>query len=445
MYSPEVEKALESAGAHIGDIIRIQRGSEVYEGILLPRSEYGDPSCIVIKLSSGYNIGVKYTPGTVIKRLRKAAEVGKFPAKKAERKPSLPPVSLIATGGTIGSRVDYVTGGVYMCVKPEELLYLTPELEDAVYIERMRSPFLVASEDLTPDDWKEIAEIAAKELNTDVRGVVITHGTDTMHYTSAALSFMLRNLSKPVALVGAQRSPDRGSFDGAMNLLCAAHYAARSDIAEVAIVMHGESSDTYCYAIRGTKARKMHTSRRDTFRPINDLPLARVWPDGRIEALNTKYRKRGSSEVYADTAFEKRVAIVKAYPGSDPEVIDYYVDKGYRGIVIEGTGFGHTPVYPRAEKLSWLPSIKRAVEESVALVMTSQALYGRTNPYVYRNARVLKQAGVVYVEDMLTEVAYVKLGWVLGHTQDPKEVESLMLTDIAGEISSRTLFNTYLI
>ncbi len=445
MYSPEVEKALEAAGAKIGDVIRIQRGSETYEGILLPRSEYGDPTCIVIKLPNGYNIGVRYTPSTVIQRLRKAAEVGKFPARKAVKKPGLPSISMIATGGTIGSRVDYVTGGVYMCVKPEELLYLTPELEAAVYIERMRSPFLVASEDLTPADWKKLAEMTAEELNSDIRGVVITHGTDTMHYTSAALSFMLRNLSKPVAIVGAQRSPDRGSFDGAMNLLCAAYYAARSDIAEVAIVMHAESSDTYCHAIRGTKARKMHTSRRDTFRPINDLPLARIWPSGKIDVINTRYKKRCKAEVYADTAFERRVAIVKAYPGSDPEIIDYYTDKGYLGVVIEGTGFGHAPIYPREKRLSWLPSIRRAIEEGLIIVMTSQALYGRTNPYVYRNARVLKQAGVIYAEDMLTEVAYIKLGWILGHTQDRSEVEALMLTDIAGEISSRTLFDTYLI
>jgi len=428
----------------VGDLIEVVKNGRKYTGILMPRYGLGDPNTLVLKLKNGYNIGLKLEGGFKIRLIKKGRRPV-FPEKKITRKEGLPSISLIATGGTIGSRVDYLTGGVYMCVKPEELLYIIPELEDLVNIERISSPFLLASEDLTYKEWIKIAELTAKELNSGVDGVVITHGTDTLHYTSAALSFMLRNLCKPVAIVGAQRSPDRGSSDGAMNLICASIFASRAGMAEVAAVSHASLNDDYCYAIRGTKVRKMHTSRRDTFRPINDLPLAKIWPNGKIEIVNQRFKPRCKGEVELDAVFEPKVALIKAYPGSDPEVIDFFVDKEYKGIVIEGTGFGHVPTQTLDPQKSWLPKIKRAIEEGVTIVMTSQTIYGRVNPYVYRNLRLVSSLGVIYAEDMHPETAYVKLGWVLAHTKDPKQVKAMMLTNYAGEITPRSLFNEFLI
>ncbi len=347
-------------------------------------------------------------------------------------------ISIVVTGGTIMSRVDYRTGGVHMFLDPYELLYEVPELEDITIIRKIKSPFSIASEDMTPKEWVKIAEIVAKELNTRSDGVVIPHGTDTMHYTSAALSFMLRNLSKPVALVGAQRSSDRPSSDAFMNLICASIYAT-SDIAEVSVVMHGTIEDTFCLAHRGTRVRKMHTERRDAFQSVNDKPLAKIYPNGKIEIINENYRKRTDEEVILDARINEKVALVKAYPGSDPEIIDFFVDKGYKGIVIEGTGFGHVPTETLDKRRSWIPHIKRAIEEGIIVCMTSQTIFGRTNPFVYSNARRLYNLGVIYCEDMLPEVAYVKLMWVLGHTENPEEVRKLMLTPLANEIKPRSL------
>lgn len=452
MYSPEIESLLKSKNIKVGDRIRITAKSFVREGLLLPRIEMGDVSSIVLKLDNGYNIGVRFEHGMQIKKLEGGAKLGVIPSVPVRTKAGLPDVSFIATGGTIGTHVDYRTGGVYMSRKPEEIIATTPELEDIVNIKVAPSPFTVASEDMNHTHWAAIAEMIAKELNKGRRGAIVTHGTDTLHFTSAALSFMLKNLGKPVAVVGAQRSPDRGSFDGRMNLICSGFFAGHSNIGEVAIVMHATTNDDFCYAHRGTKVRKMHTSRRDAFRSINDVPLAKIWPDGKIEMMNKNFRQFDvDKKVSADTAFEPKVAIVKSYPGSNPEIIDYFADSGYRGIVIEATGLGHVPTGESGTNIgqfdpsmSWIPHIRSAVERGVVVVVTSQTLYGRVHPFVYRNLRLLYQAGAVFGEDMLPETSYIKLGWLLGHENNLEKVRAMMLENLAGEISLETDTRSFL-
>ncbi len=440
MYSKEVEQILKSKKISVGDRILFKD----YEGILMPRPESGDANNIIIKLDSGYNVGIKFGKGDKIEKLEHAvAKVAAPPSGKISFDKTKPPISLIATGGTISSRVDYKTGGVFMLMEPDEILRTTPELRDFVNIKSIKSPFRIASEDMSPAEWQEIAKEAAKELNSDSRGVIITHGTDTLHYTSAALSFMLQNLNKPVAVVGAQRSPDRGSFDGAMNLVCAAHYCL-SDIAEVAIVMHGTTNDDYCLINRGTKVRKMHTSRRDAFRPINVLPIGKIGTDGKLDVIDGNYRIRNENKVIADTKFEEKVAQVAVYPGADPSIIDFYVKKGFRGIVMQTTALGHVPWDTIDPKKSWKTVVKNAIKSGVVLVSASQTLYGNTHPHIYRAAIEMEQAGVIFAADMLPEVAYVKLGWVLGHTKDAKKVKEMFLTNYAGEISERIVDETFL-
>lgn len=388
-----------------------------YTGILMPSTEKG---LIILKLDNGYNIGLK---GAKIKKIG-VAKALKTPKFKVKSKKKLPTVTIITTGGTITSRVDYRTGAVHSLSKAEELLASIPEIAKLANI-RVLNPFNIMSEDMNHTHWQKLAKLIANDKS---EGVIVTHGTDTLHFTSAALSFMLNNLNKPVALVGGQRSSDRGSFDGAQNLICAIHYCL-SDIAEVAIVMHGTTEDESCIAIRGTKARKMHTSRRDAFRPINDLPLAQIYPNGKIKLIQ-KYNKRSSSKVKANTKFEPKIALVKFAPGLDPGLIDYYVKKKYKGIILEGTGLGHVSVK------SWLKSIKSAAKK-MFVGMTSQCLYGRVDPFVYTNMRILKDAGVVYLEDMLPETAYVKLGWALANKKS-------MQDNLVGEISKRIPKKAYL-
>ena len=445
MYSKPVESLLEKAGAKPGARIRVTEGKRVSEGVLMPRSDAGDSSCIVLKLDSGYNTGIAVGPKSKVEVLEGGAVLERFATARRSYDPRLPAVSLIATGGTISSRVDYRTGGVHMLMSPEEILAQVPELASVVNLRSVLSPFRMASEDMGGAEWCALAGAVAKELNDGSRGVMVTHGTDTLHYTSAALSFMLKGLCKPVAVVGAQRSPDRASFDGAMNLLCASHYAV-GNIAEVSVVMHGSSSDDYCLAVPGTKARKMHSSRRDSFRSINALPFARVWPDGATEFLRKDFHSRCDCGVVADAVFERKTALLKVVPGASAELLDYLADKGYRGVVLEATGLGHVPTSPSDSKYGWLPSVEKAVESGMVVAVSSQCIYGRVHPFVYSNARRLHAAGAVFCGDMLAETAYVKLGWLLGHKEfSAQDVGRKMVENVAGELNPRLAEEDFLV
>ena len=429
-YSKKIQEALRKAKAAIGD--RISVGGE--EGLLMPSPEItASPDHIVLKLGNGYNIGLKYAGQAIRKlasrepkrRAKASAYGGESPARASQEKT----ISLLGAGGTIASRVDYTTGGVYADMTAGELVELVPELGEIANIQ-FETVLEKMSEDIAPGDWQLLAKEAAKALNKS-DGVVITHGTDTMHYTSAALSFML-DTPKPLVLTGAQRSSDRGSTDSALNMICSAH-TALSDIAEVGICMHATFSDDYCYFLRGTKTRKMSSTVRPAFKPINDYPLAKIYPNGKIEPM-AKYKKRTSGKAKADTKFEEKVALLKAYPGSQPDIIDYYVKKDYKGLVIEATALGHVPTKSRN---SWIPNIKSAVNSGIPIVVTTQCIYGTVNPNVYTNLRILfHEAGATPGYDMTSETAYVKLGWVLAHAKDEK-AKKLMTTNLKGELNPR--------
>jgi len=426
-----------------GDRIRVKKrtrkGVVVYEGIVMPAAFSKN---IVIKLDSGYNIGIR--PENVeIEVISKAGgEKGRTPLHAETRKEKAmerekPTISILSTGGTIASKVDYRTGAVTAQFTTEDILEAIPELEELANIEG-RVIYSILSENMRPEHWVRLAKEVYDEIKRGVDGVMITHGTDTMGYTAAALSFMLRS-SVPVVLVGSQRSADRPSSDSAMNAICAAKVAT-SDIAEVTVVMHGSTSDDFCYVHRGTRVRKMHTSARDAFRSINASPLAKVHygsksgaprvEDLRIEILDANYRRRGEVEPELRAHMEKRCALVKFYPGAEPEVLEFFLER-YKGVVIEGTGLGHV-------SSEWIPKIKEAVERGVVVVMTSQCLYGRVCDRVYDTGRDLLRAGVIEGGDMLPETALVKLMWALGATNDVEEVKKIIQTNIAGELSERT-------
>ena len=455
MYAGKLKKILEAKGIDIGTRIAVADSRIKIEGILMPGTDDSAEDILTLKLDSGYNTGILVTENTAISLSGKKTQDDiiseeKLELGKAKSKGTLsfdtkkPKTSLIATGGTISSRVDYKTGAVNMLMEPEEILRTTPELKNIINLTSILSPFRMASEDMTIKEWAKLAKLAEKELNRGIEGLIVTHGTDTLHYTSAALSFMLENLGKPIALVGAQRSPDRASFDGAINLICAARYAA-CDIAEVAVVMHATMNDDYCLINRGTKVRKMHTSRRDAFRPINTQPIGTVYPCGKLDIIDSNHRKRDNSlDVRADTRFEAKTAMINIHPGISPEILDWHIDKGYRGVILQTTALGHVPMEPLDKNMSWKKSLERASDEGVTIVSASQTLYGSTHPHVYRSAVEMEKRDVIFAKDMLPETAYVKLSCILGRTQDKVEIKDLMLRNLAGEFSEKILPQSFL-
>ena len=421
-----------------GDIVKIKTDNESFEGTVIPSF---DSEIMLLKLKSGYNVGIKRTS---IKSIKKegSKKPEQFPsAKEKKTKSEKPGISLIITGGTISSRLDYNTGAVTPLISPDQLFFLAPKLLETVSINKIERPFTLLSENMHPAKWQEIAKIAADLLNKkENKGVIITHGTDTLHYTAAALSFMLKNLNKPVVITYSQKSTDRGSTDTVLNLTCSG-FAALSDIAEVILVGHASPNDDKCYAIHGTKARKMHTSRRDAFRPINDIALAEIGSEGEIKINKEHNRRDESKKVIADTAFEEKIALLKFYPGADPKILDYYIKEGYRGIIIEATGLGHVST---EGKYNWIPHIKEAIKKGVVVCFATQTVYGRLDPYVYSTGRELLDAGVIFLEDILPETAYVKLGWVLGHETNPKKVREMMLQNIANEFNPKISEDSFL-
>jgi glutamyl-tRNA(Gln) amidotransferase subunit D len=432
-YKGQALKFLKKAGAEIGDVVRVTKGEESWEGILIPRSESGDEYHIVLKMKSGYNVGVRLNDSAKIEKAGEGTKPTFTPPPLPEQDKKLPRVAIVSTGGTIASRVDYRTGGVRAALSASELYSVVPELAEIAVVET-EILFSIFSENITAKHWIATAKAVKKHIENGVSGVVVAHGTDTLGYSAAALSFALQDLPIPVVFVASQRSADRPSSDAATNLVGAVKAAVFAPFAEVVIAMHETVSDTSIVFHRGTKARKCHTSRRDTFKSINASPIAR-FKDNKFKMLTKKYRKRDvSRKLKLNTNFDNGVALVKAYPDIDPKVIDWYIEQGYKGIILEGTGLGHVGDY-------LFSAIRRAIEKNVVVALTSQCLWGRLNMNVYDQGRDLLSLGVVSLDDMLPETAYVKLRWVLGQTNNISEAKKLLKENISNEYSSRTLYD----
>ncbi|HDI75346.1 MAG: Glu-tRNA(Gln) amidotransferase GatDE subunit D [Thermoprotei archaeon] len=426
-YSTEIVEVLEKLGIDIYDRIRVEKDGVVYEGLLMPRPFYGDPRCIVIKLDNGYNIGIYFSGETRIRLVSKSEKRIIEEIKEHLREGE---ITVINTGGTISSKVDYLTGAVYPSFSAKDLYEMVPEIRDIAKI-KARPLFNILSEDMTPDRWKMMAKAVYEEFKSGAKAVILTHGTDTMHYSAAALAFAVRKTPGPIVFVGAQRSPDRPSSDAFLNLLSAVITAKKAPFGESVIVMHGESSDTYCYVHRGVKARKLHTSRRDAFKSVNDRPIAKV-ENMRLVTLTNKYirREEDAEEIVFKPEFDSRVLLVKVHPGCSKEIIEWALEKKFHGIVLEATGLGHVPYY-------MVKSIEEAVAEGVPVLVTSQCIWGRVNLNVYRRGVELIKAGVIPCEDMTPETALVKLMWTLAQTRDIERVRELMLTNFVYEINNR--------
>jgi glutamyl-tRNA(Gln) amidotransferase subunit D len=437
-YKGHARERLAAWGVRVwSDVRLVNDAGSVFEGVILPRSGSFDDLHVVIKLKNGYNVGVH------VDRVRNVTEVGyreavyKIPEKEFPVRPDLPKVTLLGTGGTIASRLDYRTGAVIPAFTPGELYGAVPELADICNL-TTKKLFGIFSENMAREQYVALAKAIGEEIANGADGIVIGHGTDTMGHTAAILSFMVQHLPIPIVLVGSQRSSDRPSSDAALNLIHSIRTAAYGEIAEVMICMFGPTSDRYALLHRGTRCRKMHSSYRSTFRTIGAIPLAMVSRD-RFAYLTTDYQRRDRArQVTIDPAYDDRVTILYYYPGMRPDLLDALVEKGYRGIVIAGTGLGHVnkPLYP---------ALRRAVEAGVHVVMTVQTLWGYVQMYVYDTGRDLMDLGVVPLENMLPETALMKLCWVLGHTDDHAEVMRMMREPVSREITEREPHNGYLI
>jgi glutamyl-tRNA(Gln) amidotransferase subunit D len=435
-YSGVSRDVLAKAGAQIGDRLRLEvkrtGGQEVVEGLLMPRYHFGrEENYVVVKLRTGYNVGVRVDVATKVSVLGKGEAPHFTRPALPQQKAGLPKVSIISTGGTIASKVDYRTGAVKPALDSEDLYSVVPELADLATIDA-KVLLSVFSENIGPQQWPKIAESVAEQIRAGADGVVIAHGTDTLGYTAAALSFALQDIPVPVVLVGSQRSSDRPSSDAATNLIAATAVAGQAPFAEVVVAMHDWVSDERVAVHRGTKVRKCHTSRRDAFRSVNARPIAYYDLVNRALQLNgQKYAERHKrSDWEIRSKFDPNVALIKFHPGLSVGMIDWATATGYKGIVLEGTGLGHV-----SDTL--FPALERAVKDGIVVGMCSQCIWGRVHMNVYSTGRDLLKIGVLSLGDMLPETALVKMMWAFGQEKDPEKVRKIMIKNIANEISDR--------
>jgi len=407
----------------VGDSVKI-KADLTYSGIVMPRYENIDDEHIVLKLKSGYNIGLE------ISKIKSAELTSKRELKieiesKAEKNSSLPKILLLSTGGTIASKIDYRTGGVTPALSAEDLNASVPELAKIANVDT-EVLFSEYSENLMPDHWEKIAERLDSLFNSDYKGIIIAHGTDTMQYTSAFLSFALAGYPVPIALVGSQRSSDRPSSDAALNLIAAVRFVLNCNKKGVFVVMHHNENDDLISCHLGTRVRKNHTSKRGAFQTVGGDPAFLVIDEKIQNNLEGEFFK--IKKYQPQIKLDSRVALVKYYPGFDAKLIDNLIDSGYRAIIFEGTGLGHIGK-------SMYEIVKKAKDQGLFMGMTSQCIDGRINMNVYESGRDLLELGITPLSNMIPEIALVKAMWALGNCKDVEEMKKLMLENIASEFS----------
>ena len=392
----------------------------------MPHHEFSGEDIVILKVKSGYNIGIRIDESAEIEVVSKPVERVK-PESAEETKEGLKTIVLIGTGGTIASYVDYRTGAVHPALSTSDMINAVPEIKEVANL-KAKVLFSIFSENMTVPHWQKLAEAIAEELDGGADAVIVPHGTDTMGYTASAVSFMLGEVSKPVVFVGAQRSSDRPSSDASCNLMAAAKFCVEGGRAGVFVVMHDGPGDDSFAVHCGTRVRKMHTSRRDAFKSINVPPVAHVDKDGKI-VFNTPGRAVSDAKVEARSAMCTDVVLLQFYPGMDPALFHDVVMKS-KGVVIAGSGLGHV-------NSNMVPLIKEATDAGIIVVVTSQCLNGRTNLNVYNTGRDMLAAGAITVWDMLPETAYTKLMWALANTSSVEAAKVVMQTPLAGEMSDR--------
>ncbi len=421
-YTGESLAFLEKHNLLVGNMIKVETDS-TYSGILMPRYEYSDDKHIVLKLKSGYNIGLEIDKIKKIE-LESSGTVKKENIPQPRVDLNLPKILLVSTGGTIASKIDYRTGGVTPALTAAELNATVPELAKIANVDT-EVLFSEYSENLLPEHWKKIAEKINSHVKSEYKGIIIAHGTDTMQYTAAALSFSLSGIPIPVALVGSQRSSDRPSSDASLNLISAARFLVECNTSGIYVVMHNNTSDDEVACHWGTRVRKNHTSKRNAFQTIGGTPAFIIKKD-KIEK-NPQFNVLKKDYV-PKINFDTRVALVKYYPGLDPKIIDHIISSGYKAIIFEGTGLGHIG------KVMY-EYVGKAKKKGLFLGMTSQCIDGMVRMTVYESGRDLLNLGMIPLGNMIPETGLVKAMWALGNSKTTEEMEKMMKENIAMEFS----------
>jgi len=422
----------------VWSIVKIVKNNAIYEGVVLPRSEHTSEGYLVIKVDTGYNIGVLIADDCSIEEIGYRQGIYKLPDVEVHFDPKLPNVTLLGTGGTVASRLDYRTGAVLPAFTPEELFSAVPELMTICNM-TPRKIYGILSENFKPEYWVKTAQEVMKEFESGADGVIIGHGTDTMAFTASALSFMFQDLAAPIVFVGSQRSSDRPSSDGPLNIIDSSTLAAHGDLGEVVVCMHGNTNDGYNLIHRGTRVRKMHSSRRDAFRTLSDIPLGKIDANQKITFLKDDVKRRGNiADTWLNEKIDTKVAILYFYPGMENDILDSVIDNDYHGVVMIGTGLGHVSSY-------MFPALERAHEAKIPICMVVEPLFGNTNLRVYETGRDMLARGVFEGYSMLPGAAYAKMIHVLGQTRNYEEVKTMMQTNMRGEIIMREPNKGYLI
>ncbi|MAG45554.1 MAG: Glu-tRNA(Gln) amidotransferase GatDE subunit D [Nanoarchaeota archaeon] len=348
-------------------------------------------------------------------------------------------ISILHLGGTIASKVSK-EGGVVAQFTAKDIQNLYPEIKKLAKI-NSRLLANMMSENMNFKHYNLIAKEIKKEINKGIDGIILTQGTDTLHYTSSALAFMLENLPIPVILVGSQRSSDRGSSDAGLNLISAINFINQTNFAEVAICMHSSMEDTSCSILPGTKSRKLSTSRRDAFKAINSTPLALIYPDKGIDFLKKNYKKVDKKRNLTLKLLDPKlkIGLLKSHPHFSLDDIKPY--KHYDGLVIEGTGLGHLPIEKTdsfTQENQKIYNELKNLAKTMPIILTSQCIFGRINMNVYSPGRKLQEIGILgNLLDLTTETAFIKLAWLLSNHKK-SEVPDLISENLRGEISDRT-------
>lgn len=329
----------------------------------------------------------------------------------------MPKVLLLHTGGTLGMRPRQPD----QALAPDEfgptLLSLVPELQAIAEVEA-RVLCNLDSCDITPSHWSVFAETIADEID-NYDGIVLTHGTDAMAYTASALSYVLRDLHRPVILTGSQRPLAEPRSDARGNLVGAVELATR-DIPEVGIYFDG-------LLLRGNRATKQSSFRLAAYHSPNLAPLAEVGTDvvvnDHVNRPQGKFRMEGQ--------FDRNVACVRLLPGQSAGSLAGLRGSGTRALLVEAFGVGNVPVKDHAV----VNALAELVSDGVLVAIGSQVQHGRVDLGHYAGGRLARDIGAVGIEDMTLEAATVKLMYLLGTYPDVAEVKARLNTPIAGEMT----------
>ena len=441
-----------SAGQRVKLEVETRNGKTHIEGVVLHPAAKNH---LTVKLVNGYNASYPLEEVTSIELLQTESAPSVADAAKQERETNdaLPRIRILHTGGTIASKVDYTTGAVVARFEPDEMIASLPELALIANIEAVKLGNMF-SDDIRPQHWNTMIQASKQAFDDGCDGVVVTHGTDTLHISSAAMSFAWGGKGEVapgrIAFVGSQRSSDRGSSDAAENLLSAVHWAANGpqpcgDAGDgVVLVMHSTNNDGECAVYPGTGVRKMHSSRRDAFQPVNCEALAHVTLDnGKLSHSLTDFyetlRKNSTPRPVCErpTTYEKstRIAQFISGPWRHSEEIEAIVQTGVQAIVIQGTGLGHLPIddpgKDAPENTKVWRALTRCINREIPIIVTNQCIHGPVDMNVYSKGRKQMEMGIMgHGSVAAPDTVVVKVHWALSNNV---KLENALGSNLCGE------------